>query len=220
MAIDAGRIAVAELRERAERERRGVSEARDRQTVIRRRQAAWAREKLRQAGMVTPPDARKLAENLFGIVSEARRDGKVRKGDILAKAGMSESDSKTRKFYLYTLDPALPEETRKRRAKKLVRHPGNHLKLADAAAELAGLDADDTVCRLVAGTRLAEGMDAVPDNFQPEYLDMLSSAIQGQARRISDETKLDWYFRTIETHDLSPTPDAWTTDGLGPDGVS
>lgn len=165
--------------------------------------------------MVTPADARKLAENLFGIVSEACDDGKVRKHGILAKAGMAESDGKTRKLYLYTLDPALPEETRRRRAKKLVRHPGNYLKLANAAAELAGLDADDTMCRLVAGTRLADGMDAVPDNFQPEYLDMLSSAIQGQACLISDEIKLDWYFRTIEAHDLSPTLDAWTADGLG-----
>ena len=219
MAIDAAGSVVAELRDRAERERAGLVEARDHQTATRRRQAAWAREKVQNAGILTPAEARKLAENLHGIVAEACRShpghAPVRKADILAGAGMRESDDKSRALYRYTLDPALPDETRKQRGKQVIKHPVNYLKIADAAVQLAGLDADDVVCRLIAGTRLAEGMETVPDDFQPEYLDMLAKAIQGQARRIAIETKLDWYFRTIEAHDLTPTQDAWTTEGGG-----
>ncbi len=219
MAIDAAGTAVAKLREHAEREREGLAEERDRQTATRNRQAAWARDKVREADMLKPAEAQKLAENLHAIVAEAcgSRPGKVlvRKADILAKAGMRDSDGKSRVLYRYTLDPTLPEETRKRRGRQVIKHPANYLKIADAAAHLAGLDADDVVCRLIAGTPLAAGMDTLPDDFQPEYLDMLTRAVQGQARRISAETKLDWYFRTIEAHGITPTCDAWTTDGGG-----
>ena len=219
MAIDAAGIGVTELRDRAERERADLREARHHQTATRRRQAAWARGRVQEAGMLLPAEARKLAENLYGIVDEACRPhparGPVHKTAILAEADMRDGDGKSRMLYRYTLDPNLPEETRKQRSKQLTKHPGKYLKIADAAAQLAGFDADDVVCRLITGTRLAEGMDAVQDDFEPEYLDMLARAIQGQARRIMSEAKLDWYFQTIETHDLSPTQDAWTTDGDG-----
>lgn len=219
MVIDAAGSAIAELRDRAERERAGLVEERDHQTATRRRAAAWARAKVQKNGMLLRTDARKLAENLYNVVAEAcspppGRDA-ARKTAILAEAGMLDGDRKTRVLYRYTLDPSLPEETRKLRGKKLTKHPANYLKIADAAAQLTRLDADDVVCRLVAGTRLEQGMDAVPDDFEPEYLDMLARAIQGQARRIASETKLDWYFQTIEAHALSPTQDAWTTDGGG-----
>jgi hypothetical protein len=144
MAIDVAGNAVAGLRDRAECERVGLADARDRQTVTRRRQAAAARAKLQQAGMLQPAEARKLAENLFGIVGEACRPhpgrDPARKTAILAEAGMRDSDGKSRVLYRYTLDPDLPEETRRQRGKQLIKRPAKYLKIADAAAQLAGLD--------------------------------------------------------------------------------
>lgn len=77
---------------------------------------------------------------------------------------------------------------------------------------MAGLDPDGIIVALVQGTRLAEGLDMLPENAEAEHLVMLSDAIQGEARRISEAVGLPWYYDTIEKQGLSPNGGGWEAD--------
>jgi hypothetical protein len=133
---------------------------------------------------------------------------------ILIAAGMPDASGGPAKFYSYRMDPALPEAVRLQRAKRLTKNPVNHLKLAEASARLAGMDADETVLKLAAGTSLAPGAEDIIGEARFDHLDMLSAAIQGDARRIVNTLNLDWYFGTLEDHALVPVQGGWEVNAF------
>jgi hypothetical protein len=191
----------------------------DRQRTLLKRQAALARDRFAQNGSLNRwSDRCQMAENLHGIIAKAIRragsDGeRVTKERIVAEAGMNDGRGKSSRLYDYALDPNLPVAKREMRAKKrLVKKPPGYLKLAESAARLANLDVDSEVVDLVQGTSLAEGMENLPAEIEPEYLTMLAKAIRGAARRIVEETDLAWYFRSIEEHGLVLSFEGWKAD--------
>jgi len=187
----------------------GIEEQLDRQRPQLARQAAFARRKLEQAGKLRSADKIGLALNLHRIVAEACAAG-AKKTDIAADAGMMDGNGKSSRLHEHALASA--DTSTEARIRRLSQKAPNYLRLAEAAAKAAGSDIDRAVVDLVQGTKLAEGMDMLPDDVDPLYLCALAKAIQGQARRITKECGLDWYFRTIDSHSLSPTRGTWEED--------
>ena len=189
-----------------------------RQASLLQRQAAYARDRIAHSGPLNGlSDRRQLAENLHAIISKACQSTdanieRVTKQSIVEKAGMQTGQGKSGRLYDYALDPTLSLAEREKRAKRLIRKPTGYLRLADAAASLASLDVHRIVVDLVHGTSLAEGMDDLPKEIEPEHLTMLANAIRGEARRIIRQNDLDWYFRTIEEQGLVLSYEGWRAD--------
>lgn len=190
----------------------GADRERSRQARKRSRLAEAVRRTLTRSGPLQPAIARKIAENLHGVIQDAcarsRDGGRISRVDIIRAANLRVAGTKATFLYGYAVDPN-ERGLDPKRAKRLVRRPRNHLKLAEAAARLSGLDRDDVTLRLVEGTTSAEIGDEEPADPLPEHLEMLSSAITAKARQIAAECELDWYFRTIEAHGLAPTDEGW-----------
>ena len=186
-----------------------------RQRSLLERQAAFARDQIRNSGPLKTSERRQLAENLHGVVQIACTSSgqKVTRSAIAAEAGMADARGRSGRLHDYVLDRELPEEERLERARRrLIKKPNGYLRIAEAAAKLSGLDIDRAVVDLVQGTRLAEGMDSLAEGVEPEHFVMLADAIQGEARRIIELIPLAWYFRTIDEQGLSPISDGWGAD--------
>lgn len=189
-----------------------------RQRTLLDRQAAYARSRISADLAMRTSERQQMAENLHAIIEAACAvalpgGARVTKAAITEAAGMSDGNGKSTRLYQYALDPTLSAEVRRKRAQaRLTQKPAGYLKLAETAAELAGFDRGRIAVDLVQGTRLAEGMDALPEEEEAEHLVMLAKAIQGQAKRIARDTALDWYFRVIDDHGLVPNGDAWEAD--------
>ena len=96
----------------------------------------------------------------------------------------------------------------------------NYLKLTKAAAALGGHDEDSLVIRLVEGTSLAQGLADLPEDVQPDHLDMLTHALRGETRRIVSVLGLNWYFSKVDRQCLVEMGDEWLTNQSDPEFVA
>ena len=177
------------------------------------RQATFARARIAKNEKMKDSNVVRMAKNLHVIIAQACAEGHVdggrlTKATITQEACKGSSNGKSGALERFTRDPQSEDKTRGR----LTQKPAGYLKLAEAAAKLAGLDADSVAVALVQGTRLDEGLDALPEDTEAEHLVMLAAAIQGQARRIAEATGLPWYYDTIERQGLAPNGDGWEAD--------
>ncbi len=208
-----------------EKLKNSVADILERQKPKLRADARAIQEKIGGASMLlSARDARRMAANLHGILGDVCSPGRtglpITRSAIVEKAGMADADGKSRPLYAYTLPPGLESEAGEKRKARIVRRPENYLKLTKAAAALGGHDEDSLVIRLVEGTSLAQGLADLPEDVQPDHLDMLTHALRGETRRIVSVLGLDWYFSKVDRQCLVEMGDEWLTNQSDPEFVA
>lgn len=181
----------------------------------RAREAMAVRAAVTESGPMTPAQASKLARNLAAILDAAcapRPEGRITRSAVAEAAGMRDASGKSSRLHEYTLPDDAPEH----RIRRLARRPSGYLRLTEAAALLSGGDVDEAVVRLVQGTALAACLSALPEDADPDHLDLIAAAVAGAARRITEASNLDWYYRTVDGCSLAARGDAWAVDQSDP----
>lgn len=139
-----------------------------------------------------------MANNLWKIVEVAQnRTDAATRSAVLHEAGFGRKEEYSKRAPQYFCDPTLPLETKLKRAKSLTQDPRGYVKLARAAARLAGEDDEDAfLLDLVSGTNFAAEVesDLPAEDPQREAWATLQESLQRQARTISEKFDLQRYF--------------------------
>ena len=172
------------------------------------------RDRLEAPWVLQKGEPEEVAKALHSLLERiARPDGKrspkgIRKADILRAAGFTTGDP-TKHLSQYTLPPDGSEHDV--RITRLRKKAQPYAKIARAAAELSGADADDVLGEVFASVRL----DSRPDGVEtpPEYHQLaatLRHAMEGIARRCG----LASYFKQVEARGLTACVEPnWESEG-------
>lgn len=167
-----------------------------------RRRLQARRERIMQAicdnSRLRPPERRRVAENLWRIMEEARsRRADATHARILHRAGRGDGTDSTKYGYNYLIDPDWPDAKRATRTKKLIQTLHSYREIAQAAAECAGLeDRDAYLLDLVRGTGIEAEIESSmpPDDPRREGWEALCRCIGLHADRIAQDYSLGRYF--------------------------
>jgi hypothetical protein len=153
-------------------------------------------------------DRRRVAENLWDILTEAERRG-IPKAQVLHASGHGSKEDSTKRLPLYGLDPQLPEQEKNRRVGHLVQTAKKYLGIAKQAALSLRLDEDHFVTKLFAGTSIGASLIAEDGAGTEDVYTELARLIRIAAWGIARKHNLARVFRDIEEHRLLRNDLTW-----------
>ena len=157
----------------------------------RRERAKAIREQINRRPKMSRVEQQWVAEALWRLLDRTQIRG-VSKATVLRSAGIGSKGDSTKHLAQYAINPAWPQE-RKDRA-RLTKNPAPYGKIADAAADLAGWDPDQTLVELFGGTSLVAGSGiraATPD------CEMLAQTLRDVADAVAIKHDLKSLFQKI-----------------------
>lgn len=178
----------------------------------RKHRAQALRDRLREQPMLAPSVSERLAENLHGLLMRLEAAGRLRRADLCSRIFGSSREESTKRLRNFTLDPEKTGKARETALLALAKKANRYVKLAEAAAEMAGEDKDTTILDLVHGTPLANATAAAPaDPLTADLRAPVLRALEHSARAIGERHRLQRAFKLIARYperDQSPWPAA------------
>ncbi len=146
--------------------------------------------------MMTPPQRRIVARNLWRLLKRIERDHGVTRRHVMSHAGFKVESESTKRLYKLTLPRDLTPEDERKRTDGLNRSPRNYLKIARAVAELVGAPEAEAVTEVFAGSRYDQVYASQDTQFDEHHYAMVD-LLADLAWHIDQETTLWDYYRRM-----------------------
>lgn len=177
--------------------------------ALRRERAAALREALDRNPAMGREDQILVAEALWRLLDRAERGSGIRKDRILREAGIGGADNPRKHLAQYALSPSVSSERRTKA--RLTKRPRPLLKIADAAARLAGWSVDETLLEVFDASSISAANS--PRQAAPEF-EELASHLRSIADTIAGKHDLQAYFRAVARAQVSLAVDEHAMDLL------